>query len=254
MVPDSEKYTRPVVITSEKHTGKIIITSQDPAEVSSESFHPGSYIEWWFVHGSFEGKECGRRHLMATLFRYDRSKTSDPGSVGYYLLISLMDPATGRSDVISRGEKAIIDRMFSPIKNRRSTNIDPRVLDCYIDELRMEGPAVPVTLEAENATVTEEPFSVAWKDFSFSQEDGKFRLAFTLPGTDTRCRIARDPLSPRHEMHEIGPPSRNRWHMPPTRVLISKGCTETRKFPEPHGSTTSGGVRAGSLPSPPGEG
>jgi len=204
MVPDSEKYNSPVVITSKKHTGKIIITSQEPGEVDSETIHPGSYIEWWFVHGSFEGKECGRRNFMASLFRYDRLKTNDPGSVGYYLLLSLFDPSTGRTAVVSRGERAIIDRMFSPIKNRRSTNIDPRVLDCYIDELRSDGPAAPVTLEEEKASVTEEPFSVTWKDFSFSQEDGRFRLSFDIPGTTTRCRISLKPVSPRHEMHGIG--------------------------------------------------
>ncbi len=204
MVPGSENHSRPVVVTGKKPTGTIIITSQDPAEVPSETFHPGSYIEWWFVHGSFEGKECGCRYLMASLFRYDRLKTNDPDSVGYYLIISLLDPATGHTDIISRGEKSIIDRMFSPIKSRKSTNIDPRVLDVYIDELRADGPAAPITLEKDQAAVTEEPFSVVWQDFSFSQGDGRFRLAFDIPGSTTRCSISLKPVSPRHEMHGIG--------------------------------------------------
>ena len=172
MVPDSEKPRHPVVVKSTKHTGKIIITSQDTAESASETFHPGSYIEWWFVHGSFEGKECGSRSFMASLFRYDRSKGSDPASVGYYLILSVLDPSTGRTAIISRGEQVITDRMFSPIKSRRSTNIDPRVLDCYIDELRSDGPPPPVTLEQEYASVTQEPFSAVWNDFSFSEEGG----------------------------------------------------------------------------------
>jgi len=204
MVPDSEKHRHQVVVKSTKHTGKIIITSQDPAEVSSETFHPGSYIEWWFVHGSFEGKECGRRYLMASLFRYDRLKTNDPDSVGYYLIISLLDPATGHTDIISRGEKAIIDRMFSPIRSRKSTNIDPRVLGVSIDELRKDGPAAPITLEKEPADGTEEPFSVVWQDFSFSQADGGFSLAFDIPTTTTRCSISLRQVSPRYEMHGIG--------------------------------------------------
>lgn len=204
MVPESEKHSRPVVVTSKKHKGKIIISSQDPAEVSSETFHPGSYIEWWFVHGSFEGKECGRRYLMASLFRYDRLKTNDPGSVGYYLILSLLDPVTGHTDIISRGERAIIDRMFSPIRSRKSTNIDPRILEVYIDELRDDGPAAPIALQKEQADVTEEPFSVSWQDFSFSQADGRFKLAFDIPGTTTRCSISLRQVSPRHEMHGIG--------------------------------------------------
>lgn len=204
MVHDSNHPDSPVIIRSRKHAGKIIITSQDPKEAVSESLHPGSYIEWWFVHGSFEGKACGCRHFMACIFRYDSLKTGDPGSAGYYLILSLLDPSTGHTGIISRGERAVIERMFSPIRNRKSTNIDPRILDVYIDELRTDGPAFPVSLEQEHAAVTEEPFSVVWKDFSFSKDGGMFRLSFTVPGSDTRCSLTLHPNSQRYEMHGIG--------------------------------------------------
>jgi geranylgeranyl pyrophosphate synthase/predicted secreted hydrolase len=187
-----------------RQSGRILITSDEPGAVISETFHPGSYIEWWFFHGLFEGAKCGRRYLMASLFRYDPSKTNDPGSVGYYLLLSLFDPATGRTEILSRGERAIIDRMQLPIKSRRSPNIDPRVLEVYIDELRSDGPPAPITLEDDRAAVTEEPFSLVWKDFSFSQEGGLFQLAFDIPGGTTRCRLSLHPVSPRHDMRGIG--------------------------------------------------
>jgi geranylgeranyl diphosphate synthase type I len=193
-----------VPVQKGKHSGRILITSEEPGTIPCETFHPGSYIEWWFVHGSFEGKTCGPRYFMASLFRYDRLKTNDPDSVGYYLILSLLDPSTGHTDVISRGERSIIDRMFSPIRNRGSTNIDPRVLKVYIDELRSDGPAGPVTLEKEPATMTGIPFSAVWNDFSLSQEDGLFGLTFAVPGTDTRCSLTLTPRSHRHEMHGIG--------------------------------------------------
>jgi geranylgeranyl pyrophosphate synthase len=193
-----------VPVKTGNHSGRVLITSHDSGTAVSETFHPGSYIEWWFVHGSFHGKKCGSRSFMASLFRYDRSKGSDPASVGYYLILSVLDPSTGRTEIVSRGEQAITDRMFSPIKNRRSTNIDPGILDCYIDELRADGPPPPITLEQEYASVTREPFSAAWKDFSFSQEDGQFRLCFDIPGSGTRCSLTLRPLAPRHEMHGIG--------------------------------------------------
>jgi geranylgeranyl diphosphate synthase type I len=193
-----------VPVKTGKHSGKVIITSDEPGTIISETFHPGSYIEWWFVHGSFEGAKCGRRYLMASLFRYDPSKTNNPDSVGYYLLLSLFDPATGRPEIISRGERAIIDRMLLPIKSRKSTNIDPRVLDVYIDELRSDGPPAPITLEKERAEVHEDPFSVVWKDFSFSQKNGQFHIAFNIPGGNNQCRLSLRPVSARHEMHGIG--------------------------------------------------
>jgi geranylgeranyl diphosphate synthase type I len=204
MLRDRDHHDSRVIIRSKTHAGKITITSQDPEEAVRETIHHGSYIEWWFVHGSFEGRKCGRRHFMASLFRYDRSRGEDPDSAGYYLILSLLDPADGHTDIISRGERPIIDRMFSPIRNRRSTNIDPRVLDVYIDEIRSDGPAAPVTLEEERAAVTEDPFSVTWKDFSFSDDGGMFRLSFTVPGAGTRCSLTLSPKSPRHEMHGIG--------------------------------------------------
>lgn len=193
-----------VPVQTGKQSGRILITSDEPGTIRDETFHPGSYIEWWFVHGSFEGAGCGRRSFMASLFRYDRLKNNDPGSVGYYLILSLLDPATGHSDSISRGERAIIDRMFFPIKSRKSTNIDPLILETYIDELRTDGPAAPVTLEREQAVVTGEPFSAVWKDFAFSQDGGEFRLAFDVPGGTARCSLTLRPVSPRHEMHGIG--------------------------------------------------
>jgi geranylgeranyl pyrophosphate synthase len=204
MTTGSARNRHSVPVKKGKESGSILITSDDPGTKRSEAFHPGSYIEWWFVHGSFEGKECGKRHFMASLFRYDPGKTSDPDSAGYYLLISVCDPLTGKTRIVSRGERAIIDHMFSPIKSRGSTNIDPRVLEVYIDELRSDGPAAPVTLEAEKAIVNEEPFSVTWNDFSFSEEGGRFRLAFDIPGETGRCDLILCPVSSRHEMHGIG--------------------------------------------------
>ena len=204
MTPGSPRNRHSVPVKKGKQSGSILITSDEPGTQPGENIHPGSYIEWWFVHGSFEGDECSRRHLMASLFRYDPKKNNDPDSVGYYLLLSLFDPSTGKTAIVSRGERAIIDRMFSPIKSRRSTNIDPRVLEVYIDELRSCGPAVPITLEEERALVTEEPFSACWKDFSFSEEGGQFRLSFTIPGDTKRCDLTLSPVSPRHEMHGIG--------------------------------------------------
>jgi geranylgeranyl pyrophosphate synthase len=193
-----------VPIKKGKQSGRILISSDDPKTTISETFHPGSYIEWWFIHGSFDGEGCGCRSFMASLFRYDPSKTNNPDSVGYYLLLSLLDPATGHTGIISRGERAIIDRMLLPIQSRKSTNIDPLVLDMYIEALRSDGPPAPVTLEQEQAEVHEDPFSVVWKDFSFSQKDGLFQIAFKIPGKTTRCSFSLRPVSPRHEMHGIG--------------------------------------------------
>jgi geranylgeranyl pyrophosphate synthase len=204
MTTGSARNRHSVPVTKGKESGSILITSDAPGTKLRETLHPGSYIEWWFVHGSFEGKDCGCRHLMASLFRYDPKKSNDPDAVGYYLLISLNDPSTGQTRIVSRGERAIIDHMFSPIKSRKSTNIDPRVLDVYIDELRASGPAAPVTLVTEKAVVKEDPFSVTWNDFSFSEDGGRFRLSFDIPGESGRCDITLRPVSPRHEMHGIG--------------------------------------------------
>jgi geranylgeranyl pyrophosphate synthase/predicted secreted hydrolase len=187
-----------------KYPGRVRITSREPGEGTSETFHPGSAIEWWFVHGSFEGKTCGRRSFMTSLFRQDRPKTSDPDPPGYYLIASLLDTASGRTWVLSRGERAVIDTMFSEIRNRKSTNIEPRILDAYFEELRSGGPVPPVTLEQDRPEITGEPFSAAWKDYSFSQEGDQFRLTFTFPGGTARCSFLLRPLSPRHEMHGIG--------------------------------------------------
>src|SRR5512136_166214 len=77
-------------------------TQTDRAGIAG-STHPGSAIEWWFVHGSFEGKRSGTRHFMVSFFRYNPDPQGNNGSDGYYLLLSLLDPATRFNSVLSRG-------------------------------------------------------------------------------------------------------------------------------------------------------
>jgi geranylgeranyl pyrophosphate synthase len=141
---------------------------------------------------------------MATLFRYDCPEAADPDPAGYYLIASLLDHNSGRTRVLSRGERTVLDTMFSQIRSRRPANIDPCILDTYIDELRSGGPVLSVTLEDDRPEITCEPFSAVWKDYSFSQEGARFWLDFMFPGGTDRCCFVLQPRSPRHEMHGIG--------------------------------------------------
>jgi geranylgeranyl diphosphate synthase type I len=186
----------------------IAINLKDPSERITETYHPGSFIEWWFVQGSFHGNRCGTRFFMASLFRYDQPEKGQPFPPGYYLIVSLLDPVTGRTEIISRGEKAILSGASPEDRGEGRTNLDPEVLGVYLDELRTGGPPPPITLEEELPSVTGVPFSVTWKDFLFAENGDNFSLAFDIPGSGCRCSLTLRPLSRRFEMQSIGATSR----------------------------------------------
>jgi geranylgeranyl pyrophosphate synthase/predicted secreted hydrolase len=164
------------------------------------SFHYRSEIEWWFIHGTFEGKRSGSRHFMVSLFRFDPDQQGKGGSDGYYLLVSLLDPATGFNAVASRGETSVISRVFGREGTGINSNLDQRLIEVYTNELHSCGPPAPVILVDEHPQLVERPFSVTWNDFSIAENDGQITLTFDDPVNKTPCRLFLHPLSDRYSL------------------------------------------------------
>lgn len=204
MTRERRRNSSPVAAKKKAPARAIVINSKDPTEGIAETNHPGSFIEWWFVQGSFHGNRCGTRFFMVSLFRYDQSDGGQSFPPGYYLILSLLDPDTGHTDVISRGEKAILAGVHPECREQRRTNLDPEVLGAYLDELRIAGPPPPITLEEKQPSVIKVPFSITWNDFTFTQNGSTFSLAFDVPGSNCRCSMTLKPLSRRFDMQSIG--------------------------------------------------
>ncbi|WAC04077.1 MAG: polyprenyl synthetase family protein [Methanoregula sp.] len=181
-----------------KKPGKKTAVSQRNLGIASESPQFGSTIEWWFVHGSFDAPCSGRQYFLATIFRYTVSQKKKNPSDGYYLILSMLNPATGQHDVVSRGEQEALKWIVSQKKKKnRKSNLDPCFIDTYLDELRSYGPPSPLSLEQKRASVSLEPFSICWKDFLFSQSESRFHVAFDAPVSQVPCCFSLTPVSPR---------------------------------------------------------
>jgi geranylgeranyl pyrophosphate synthase len=185
-------------------SGTISITVDPPEVPAGEGIHPGSSIEWWFVHGSFAGPAVSPRHFMISIFRYDLTRDKDASDDGYYLILSLLDPATGKQSVVSRGERRIIDELFNREDEARSTNLDRDLVSTYIDEIRSYGPPAPITLDHERPLVEREPFSFSWHDIRLEVTGDAILLAFDSAGRDGTCRFRLEPQSARYRMENVG--------------------------------------------------
>lgn len=185
-------------------SGAISIAVNPPQESSGDGIHAGSSIEWWFVHGSFTGQNVPLRYFMISIFRYDLTRDKDATDDGYYVILQVLDPATGRQSVVSRGERRIIDDLLCRQDEARSTNLDRDLVNTYIDEIRSYGPPAPVTLVQQRPVVEHKPFSFSWDDIQFRISEDEISLAFGGAGDTGPCHLRCGQQSARYRMENIG--------------------------------------------------
>lgn len=184
--------------------GIINITVHSPDKYEGEPIHPGNSIEWWFVHGSFQGPSVTSRHFMASIFRYDLSRNKSAADNGFYCIISVLDPATAENSVISRGEHRILEQLFIQGNYARSTNLDRDLVTAYIEELRAYGPPGPVTLDDSQPLITHDPFSFIWDDINLKVSGDGIFLSFGNAGDSGQCRFQLTWQSARYCMENVG--------------------------------------------------
>lgn len=204
--------------------------SMDPRDaITGEPVHSENSMEWWFVQGSFHGAVIGHRHFMMSIFRFDLSKTGTKPDDDYYLLLSVLDPATGKHSVISRAEERIIDRFCDYTRGLRSTGLHQALVETYIGELRSYGPPAPIELEEEKPLLERDPFSFSWTDLSFRVADTGIYLSFPGTGQDGECRFNLKPQSSRYAMENIGSmPDRTMTYATRPRLSLSGHMGDTR--------------------------
>jgi geranylgeranyl pyrophosphate synthase/predicted secreted hydrolase len=223
MASDGTADPRPVLLPHENTPATVSITKDAQNTVTGEPVHPENSIEWWFVQGSFQSAATGKRHFfMLGIFRYDISEAGMAPDDAYYVLVSLLDPATGRQTVISRTEHRVIDRFCDNNRALYSTGLDKALVETYIGELREYGPPAPIRLDAEKPVVECDPFSFSWTDLSFRSTDTGISLSFGMTGQDGQCRIHLIPQSPRYTMENIGSiPGRTMTYATRPRLTLS---------------------------------
>lgn len=201
---------------------KISIAVNPPDMPAGEGVHPGNSIEWWFVHGTFQRASVTPCHFMISIFRYDLSPEKSASDDGYYVILSHLDPVTGKQSVVSRGERRIIEQLFIRGEDERSTNLDRDLVTTYIDEIRAYGPPAPVALEDARPSVEQEPFSFSWNDISFRIAGDSLSLTFDIPESGGRCRFHLAPRSARYDIGNVGTfPERSMTYVTCPRLTLT---------------------------------
>lgn len=219
---DDPNFPRDCIPRDETATGTPGVFGGVRGEIIGEPVHPENSIEWWFVQGSFEGKTIGHRHFMVSIFRFDLTKAGTTPDDDYYVLISVLDPATGENSVTSRAESRIINRLSDHAGELKSTDLHQALLETYIEELRNYGPPAPITTEEERPEIEEDPFSFFWKDLTFRITDSGIHLSFDLAGSGGRCQFHLKPQSSRYTLENIGTgPGRTMTYATRPRLTLS---------------------------------
>lgn len=164
-------------------------------------------MEWWFVQGYYEGRRCGRRHFMASVFRHqmDPGAKGDPNS--FSLLLSVLGPGGGRQHTHTRIDQATVDGYLRAREEIKGVNLDKRLAEAYAQEVAAFGPPAPIVLDKTPVDLSSRPLRLTWNDFMLAQESRGFVLSFSDPETGKPCRFTLSPLRPRIYIEGIGEPA-----------------------------------------------
>ncbi len=139
---------------------------------------------------------------MACIFRHNVAPVDGVPENGYSLLLSVLDPQTGKHEVLSQVDNSFIKHLHRYNKEAWSGNLDTDLVETYIEEVTAHGPARPVRLEKAPVSLKASPLSIVWGDFALRQYNGVFHLSFREPESGGLCRLALAPERPRMFVHE----------------------------------------------------
>lgn len=176
-----------------------------PVNLADDQPRTGMPMEWWFVQGFYEGAQSGRREFMAALFRYNyKLPQAETTSVdAFTLLLSVLDPATGRTTTLSQIDPATCEIFISAARSSPSSEFDPVILRAMVDEVSEYGPPRPIHIDSTPVELASAPFGVKWGSFELAHAEGVFALNFTEPESDRRCRLQLQPIHPRIHLENI---------------------------------------------------
>ncbi len=182
----------------------IRLVSAPPESWSDESAHPGSDMEWWFIHGYYEGAGVSRRHFMASVFRHRPENTATHGTS---LLVAVLDPTRNAHRSYSRIDPKALELATSGIERSPMFNLDHRLTNIFRRELEAHGPPRSIDLESAPVQISEQPFELPWADYRIAQCTSGFSVSFSEPGAGTRCAFQLSDARGRIFAEGIGEPA-----------------------------------------------
>ncbi|NMC61637.1 MAG: hypothetical protein GYA55_00565, partial [SAR324 cluster bacterium] len=163
----------------------------------SEQIHNNEAIEWWFVQGFFEGQSLPRCYFMTSMFRYHIFQKAKNPKTAHSLLVSVLDTRCQKHTVLSQIDRNMIKCLKSVNDDFWKGDLDPLLVNTFIEELSAHGPIEPIRIENSAIRLKEDPFTISWEAFSLSQDKKCFHLSFNDPGSSRSCKLHLEPKTPR---------------------------------------------------------
>lgn len=164
---------------------------------SSECPHEADPLEWWFVHGYYENAAKDGRYFMASVFRSRVANDTSDSDHGWFLLLSVLNPALSEHRSHSRIDRTIRNLATPRYKGKWQGNLDRLIVETYADEVLKYGPPRPIRLADTSVAASTNPFGIVWDDFSLHQLQDGFQINYVEPDRGCNCRFHLKPLHPR---------------------------------------------------------
>lgn len=157
--------------------------------------HAEADTEWWYCQGGFEGASTGRRNLVLLLFR--RRGRRDTGKDGWFLLISVTDPAAGTQHVTSLATPEMADAFGrEALADLLEGGVPKAMAEAYVDEILACGPAAPIVVSATGVEASPTVLDHRLEGFAIRQSGpDRIDVGFDLPGDGRRCLFALAPVT-----------------------------------------------------------
>lgn len=165
--------------------------------LTSEAAHQEESLEWWFVQGCYKNISNQQRYFMASIFRSKFGGNTGNPNQGWFLLLSVLDPARSRHEFLSQIDSTIQKLVTPKHKDSWEGNLDRLIVDTYGKEVLKYGPPRPTQLEKAPVIVNTNPFGVVWNNFSIHQLEDCFQIDFVEPDSHRKCSFRLKPQKPR---------------------------------------------------------
>ena len=161
----------------------------------SLSTHESAGIEWWFLHGSFQGPSSSTSYFMCTLIRNRVITEREQPGDGYALLLSLLNPDQSCSEFLSRVDSELVSWSLRQLEKNRPANIDRDFIEQYNREVKQHGPPRPIEMSSSKPQQTANPFTISWDNFLLAQNTCTIELSFLGPQNGQQYKFQLSPGS-----------------------------------------------------------
>lgn len=164
---------------------------------ADEGAHPDSDLEWWFFQGSVAEVDGKSLDFMVSFIRHTPESGAGPDGHGHALVLAVLESQATRHLVSSRVDDAAVLSLAGQPRPSLNTNVDRRLLEAFLEEIRAKGPPRGVERSTDPPRFNPRPLLIEWNDLRIEQRSQAFHLEFLEPDKGRQWRLRLQPAGHR---------------------------------------------------------